>query len=213
MGFSMKRPAIARGMWVGLGLLWLAAVGVGFALLTRHSLTPGATHEAPAQWPQAAHPPRAEGRPTLVMLAHPRCPCTRASLGELAVVMEHARGQLDARVLFLRPEGTSGDWTQGPLWRAAAGIPGVRVLADEGGTQARLFGAVTSGHSLLYDAQGRLRFSGGLTVARGHRGDNPGRDAVEALLREAGGSGGTSQHAVYGCALEEPPEVRATNTP
>ncbi|NTX09998.1 RedB protein [Myxococcus sp. CA051A] len=209
----MKVPPLSRGGWLLMGLLWLVAMVVGFALLARHALTPGTAHESPARWPSSVSPPRAEGRPTLVMLAHPRCPCTRASLGELSVLMEHARGQLDARVLFLQPEGTSGDWTQGPLWRAAAAIPGVTVLKDAGGEQARRFGAVTSGHSLLYDAAGRLRFSGGITGARGHRGDNPGRDAVEALLREAGGVGGSSEHAVYGCALEEPPEARATNTP
>jgi len=209
----MKAPALSRGAWLLGGLLWLVATAAGFALLARHALTPGATLEAPSSWPASAHPPRAKGRPTLVMLAHPRCPCTRASLGELSVLMEHARGQLDARVLFLQPEGTSSDWTQGPLWRAAAAIPGVTVLVDTGGEQARGFGVATSGHSLLYDAAGRLRFSGGLTGARGHRGDNPGRDAVEALLREAGGVGGSSEHAVYGCALEEPPEARATHTP
>ncbi|WP_163863693.1 RedB protein [Myxococcus eversor] len=209
----MKVPALSRGAWLLGGLLWLVATAAGFALLARHALTPGETREAPSSWPSSAHPPRAEGRPTLVMLAHPRCPCTRASLGELSVLMEHARGQLDARVLFLQPEGTSSDWTQGPLWRAAAAIPGVTVLADMGGEQARGFGVATSGHSLFYDAAGRLRFSGGLTGARGHRGDNPGRDAVEALLREAGRVGGSSEHAVYGCALEEPPEARATNTP
>ncbi|MCE9668979.1 RedB protein [Myxococcus stipitatus] len=209
----MKFPGPARAGGWAVGVMWLVVVTGGMALLARHSLTPGDTRSAPASWPEAAHLPRTPGRPVLVMLAHPHCPCTRASLGELEVLMAHAGGRLDAVVLFAAPPGTGRDWTRGPLWGMAAAIPGVTVLEDRGGERARLFGAVTSGQSLLYDASGRLRFQGGMTQARGHRGDNPGRSAVEALLREEGGMGGLSEHAVYGCALEDTPEARAQNTP
>ena len=44
-------------------------------------------------------------------------------------------------------------------------------------------GATTSGHVLLYDAGGVLRFAGGITDGRGHEGDNAGLDAALALLR------------------------------
>lgn len=139
------------------------------------------------------------------MLAHPLCPCTRASLGELSLVMAKAQGRLDAFVLFLKPEGTGKDWEQGELWRAAAAIPGVTVLRDEGGAQAERFGAVTSGQVLFYDAGGTLRFSGGITAARGHAGDNAGRAAVEALLgADAPPREGMAGHAVFGCALDDP---------
>ncbi|MCP3098324.1 RedB protein [Myxococcus sp. K15C18031901] len=211
----MKHPGPARaGGWAVGVVMWLVVVTGGMALLARHSLTPGASRGAPEAWPASARLPRVEGRPLLLMLAHPHCPCTRASLGELEVLMAHAGGRLDAVVLFVAPPGTPRDWTRSPLWRSATAIPGVTVLEDVGGERARLFGAVTSGQSLLYDAAGRLRFQGGMTLARGHRGDNPGRSAVEALLREeAGGTGGLSENAVYGCALEDSPEARAQNTP
>ena len=41
----------------------------------------------------------------------------------------------------------------------------------------------TSGQVVVYDAKGALLFSGGITAARGHMGDNAGRDRITALLR------------------------------
>jgi hypothetical protein len=42
-------------------------------------------------------------------------------------------------------------------------------------------------------------FSGGITDARGHAGDNDGRDAVEAYL--TGGVPGCTQTPVFGCPI------------
>ncbi|QDE65915.1 RedB protein [Myxococcus xanthus] len=199
----MRRPVGKRGWWVVSGVVWLGGIVAGSLAMARYSLTPGESLAAPARWPGDSTVPRVEGRPTLVMLAHPLCPCTRASMGELSLVMAKAQGRLDAFVLFLKPEGTGQDWEQGELWRSAAAIPGVTALRDEGGAQAERFGAVTSGQVLFYDAGGTLRFSGGITTARGHTGDNAGRAAVEALLGDAPPEA-LSGHAVYGCELEDP---------
>ena len=62
--------------------------------------------------------------------------------------------------------------------------------------------SATSGHALLYDARSRLEFSGGITVARGHAGDNVGRSAIEALI--AGDVTVLRQAPVFGCALHNP---------
>ncbi|WP_224363433.1 RedB protein [Hyalangium versicolor] len=188
------------------GVLWLAAVLGGMAALARYAATPGEFHEAPARWPADSllHP--TPGRSLLVMLVHPRCPCSRASLGELATVMARAGGRVDAYVLFHRPEGESNRWVQGELWERAASIPGVTVLEDVGGAEARRLGATTSGHVLVFDGEGRLRFSGGITRSRGHAGDNAGRDTVEALLQ--GREEEEGRHPVYGCALESPAAPR-----
>ncbi|WP_426756546.1 RedB protein [Myxococcus sp. Y35] len=200
----MTPPVRKRAWLVLMGVIWAGGVTAGSLAMARYALTPGESREPPARWPVRSGLPRVEGRPTLVMLAHPRCPCTRASLGELSVVMAKARTRLDAFVLFLKPEGTEQDWEQGELWRAAAAIPGVTVLRDAGGVLAEGFGAVTSGQVLVYDAAGALRFSGGITPARGHAGDNAGRAAVEALLDEGPVLAERAGHAVYGCALENP---------
>jgi hypothetical protein len=58
---------------------------------------------------------------------------------------------------------------------------------------------VTSGQTFLYDARGTLLFSGGITGARGHAGDNAGRASIVALLNRAGAA--TTSTNVFGCSL------------
>jgi hypothetical protein len=116
------------------------------------------------------------------MFIHPHCPCSRASIGELAVLMAHCQGRVTTHVLFLRPAGMPLEWIRTDLWRDASAIPGVKVYCDDEGREARRFQIETSGDTALYDAKGQLLFHGGITGSRGHSGDNAGRDDVEALL-------------------------------
>lgn len=143
--------------------------------------------------------PLSAGQPTLVVFAHPRCPCSRASVGELALIMAKARGQVQARVWFYRPAGMPEDWAHTDLWHSASAIPGVSVAGDEGGAEAARFHATVSGQTLLYRGDGRRLFNGGITSARGHSGDNAGRSAVLALLQ--GHTFQAVETPVFGCAL------------
>jgi hypothetical protein len=43
-----------------------------------------------------------------MMFAHPQCECSRASLGELAIIMAQGRGQVNASVFFLSPAYRAG---------------------------------------------------------------------------------------------------------
>ena len=181
------------------GLLWLGLVGVGLGIVWDYENRPGSAAAAPPFWPAESQLQRAPDRPTLVMLAHPRCPCTRASLGELALLMAHSQGLVKASVLFYKPAGEPDEWAKTDLWQSAAAIPGVTVLPDDDGRAARWFNSTTSGQVVLYDAKGRLLFSGGITGSRGHSGDNDGRSAVVALLTR--GAAERSRHSVFGCAL------------
>jgi hypothetical protein len=182
------------------GLAWLAGLGVGLSVLWQYEHAPGAViATAPSSWPPHTGIGRVPGRATLVMLVHPQCPCSRASVGELALVMARAQGVVDAHVLFYRPAGVSSNWHETDLWSAAAAIPGVDVAVDEDGAEADRFGVATSGHTLLYDDRGQLQFSGGITGSRGHSGDNAGRSAiVSLLLHHAAERRSTS---VFGCSL------------
>lgn len=182
-----------------LGLVWLVGVGVGMNLLWGYASSPGETAMPPDRWPVECRIQPAPDRPTLVMLAHPRCPCTRASIRELALVMTACNGKLTAFVAFHRPANVSEDWAKTDLWTAALEIPGVSVLSDDGGELARSFNAATSGQVALYDSQGTLLFSGGITAARGHSGDNPGRSAIIALVTGTGFSKPAT--SVFGCDL------------
>jgi hypothetical protein len=187
-------------LWVPvIGAVWLAAAATGLWVLWRYDNTPGGAAQAPDRWPAATSIARATDRPTLVVLAHPHCSCTRASIGELAETIARAKTPPRTYVVFMAPTSLGEGWETTELWRMAARIPGVRVLRDADGREARHFGAVTSGQTLLYDERGTLVFSGGITGARAHAGNNVGRQSLVALLNhEPPARSGTN---VFGCAL------------
>jgi hypothetical protein len=160
---------------------------------------PGAAATPGPQWPVDTALARATDRPTLVLLAHPQCSCTRASLGELAETLARATELPRTYVVFLKPSSMPDGWEQSDLWHTAAALPGAIVIRDDDGLEAERFGAATSGQTMLYDAQGALLFSGGITGSRAHAGDNAGRSSVVALLNRAPAV--TASTNVFGCSL------------
>lgn len=182
-----------------LTVIWLCLVGIGMASLWKYQTTPGAVTASPQHWPADSAIKHNTNRPTLIMFAHPRCPCTRSSIRELALLMARCSGHVDARVLFFKSEEFSAGWEKTDLWASAAAIPEVKVSCDAEGVEAVRFHATTSGYVLLYDANGQLLFHGGITGARGHSGDNVGRNAIEEIL--INGLAQTKQTFVFGCPL------------
>jgi hypothetical protein len=178
---------------------WLLAVSSGLKLILSYESTAGASGQPPAEWPAESRIRRAPGMPTLVMMVHPHCPCSRASVGELALLMVAVQGRVNANVVFVKPKGFAEDWEKTNLWSSAAIIPGVSVSVDDEGVDASRFHSQTSGQVMLYSADGELLFSGGITAARGHSGDNAGRSAIVALLTSDGSA--IKQTPVFGCPL------------
>jgi hypothetical protein len=133
----------------------------------------------------------------LVVALHPQCPCSRATVAELARLLAHAPEPPDVHVLFVAPADVEDAWVRAGLWQAVADLPGLHVVRDDG-TEARRFGARVSGQVLVYDGAGQLRFNGGITGARGHEGDNAGRAGIEALLA---GRPHAASTFVFGCLL------------
>ncbi|MCU1235078.1 MAG: redB [Candidatus Solibacter sp.] len=181
--------------------VWARAVGVGVSVMLRYAYTPGRLAAATKEWPAGAGIEPAGGRATLIVFAHPQCPCSRATIAELAKIITCCRQDVDATVFFYLPSADARDWMATDLWRSAERIPGVRVMADVRGAEARRFGARTSGQTMLFDAGRRLVFNGGITAARGHYGDNDGEADIVALLR--GQSPAQRKTPVFGCALTE----------
>jgi len=181
------------------GGLWAAGAGWGLWVLAAYANSPGESGAVPAAWPAGSRLERAADRATLVMLAHPHCPCTRASIAELERALAAGGETVATHVVFIQPAAAGPEWRQSDLLRRAAAIPGVRVHWDAGEAEARRFGIQTSGHTLLYDAGGRLLFSGGITGARGHEGDNTGRSAIVSLLLQ--GKAARARSLVFGCSL------------
>jgi len=192
----------AKMMLIAAAVLWVFAVSAGLWIMWGYENSPGTAATPPARWPTESRIPRVSDGATLIMMAHPHCPCTRASVGELALLMAHTQGRVTAYVLLLKPQGVPENWEKTDLWNSAASIPGVHVLADEDGIEAERFHAATSGQTLLYDKNGRLLFSGGITAARGHSGDNTGRSAIVSLLMQ--GEAERTETFVFGCPLFDP---------
>ena len=181
---------------------WVLVIGTGLGLLWSYENAPGEAATPPAVWPCASRIPLAKDRATLVMLVHPHCPCSRASVGELDRLMAQAQGRVTAYALFLKPPDAPDDWEKTGLWQHATSIPGVTAIVDEDGVEAQRFCARTSGQTLLYSPAGQLLFSGGITGSRGHSGDNAGRSAIVALLQN--GETEAAKTFVYGCPLFAP---------
>jgi hypothetical protein len=178
-------------------MLWAASVMLGLLSLWHFAYTPGEPeNKAPVELPAELN--RIDGKPMLLVFAHPQCSCSQATIGEIARIRAEDR-DLDIRVFFYTPAETPESWTDTDLWKEARRIPGIRVQADAGGQRALRFGASTSGQAFFYDAGAHLAFAGGITAFRGHFGDNDGHDSIAALLH-----GRKPLHAttpVFGCGL------------
>jgi hypothetical protein len=190
---------IALPLRICICALWLFAVGAGTVVILDYQNTSGSVGVTPEHWPLGTQLTFDHNRDTLLMFAHPQCPCTRASMEELNRLLAQCNGRVVAHVFFFKPGNLPHDWTQTGLWRSAASIPGVTVQEDIDDTLARKFGAETSGYVLLYDTRGQLLFRGGITAGRGHAGDNAGESAIVSLI--TGQNTNLRQTPVYGCSL------------
>lgn len=186
-----------------LGLAWAGCVTGGMAALWRYGMTPAAAAAAPVTWPASARE-AASDKPTLLVFLHPKCPCSRTTVSELADILARRKDQPRVRVAMLRPGAMEPGWEQTSLWRNAAALPGAELKPDLDGTLAKQFGAVTSGQILLYAPSGQLVFNGGITAGRGHAGDNAGRRALVAALESISASSrplADTPSPVFGCEL------------
>lgn len=180
-------------------MMWLGTISTGMFVLWGYETKPGNSLAAPLHWPVKSTIERPVSQALLVVAVHPHCPCSRATIGELSRLMSRHAGHVKAQVLFVKPAGLPLDWEKTDLWQSAAAIPEVQIKCDENGAEAALFNALTSGQAMLYDKDGELLFSGGITAARGHFGDSIGQAAISSLLINEN----TEHHStpVYGCPL------------
>lgn len=201
----MRAPrtiALATGL-----VAWIGCMATGFALLQRYAATPGSARAPATDAASLMASYRQSGHGLVVMAVHPMCPCTDASLSELADLLARSNGRCDAVVLEFRPPAPPTDWPATEPFHFLGGVK-VPVVPDVGGRLAAALGAETSGHAVFVDSTGAVRFHGGITIARGHRGRSPAQDAILAALR--GSEMTLSAAPVFGCALE--PECKSETT-
>lgn len=189
-----------------LGITSICLVGLEMSTMERYEHTAGEPAGSPQRWPRTSRIGRQDGHFTLVIFAHPECPCTRASLAELRELLSQTGRSVDTWIQFRRPGMRPAEAQATGLWRTAAGIPGVTLALDRDGNEIRTFGVSVSGQALLYDPAGRLVFNGGLTAARGREGANAGIEAMRRLLRGETVASGPVRTPVFGCSLRTPPE-------
>lgn len=192
---------------------WLSLVVAGFLVLFDYETRAGSVGLVPQQWPEETRLDFSKNEFCLVMFIHPRCPCTAASLEELSKIMSRlnsqaARGHLKNRtrlnVVVLSPSSVPDSWVDTALLKTANTVPNSTVIMDRDGHESHLFGAMTSGHVVLYSPGGKLLFSGGVTGTRGHVGDNAGSEAVVHAVQVTSPIRGVLDSKVFGCALGEP---------
>jgi hypothetical protein len=186
---------------ISLSVVWLIAVGWAMIKITDYKMTPGQKAVPSLLWPRESKVQRNTHQATLVLFIHPHCPCTRATVSELARLMTTLQGKLSTCVLFIQPDPFSEEWVKTDLWTEVRRIPGVQTFVDHNGQEAEHFGSYTSGQVFVYAPDGRLMFNGGITPSRGHEGDNLGVRRIISLVRT--GHADQAQSAVFGCALQE----------
>jgi len=184
------------------GVLWLGVSFVGFWRLFKYESTPGASASRVNTLPTSGEIPRSGGKAALVLFAHPHCPCTRTTIGELEQLMAACDGRISASVFFFKPRGFPKNWEKTDLWFGAAAIHGVNVYTDLDGQEAQRLGAETSGQVFLFDKDGKQVFGGGITAGRGHAGESEGRSAIVNWVNS--NSRILSQTPVFGCSLTGP---------
>jgi hypothetical protein len=85
-------------------------------------------------------------------------------------------------VVAAAPRSSGDQWWSTPFLDRAAKLPNACLVRDSGGVETTLFGARISGTVLLFDSKGNRLYAGGVTMSRGHAGDNVGLQAVTDLL-------------------------------
>jgi hypothetical protein len=197
---SMRANQLAPAWLFGI-VVWLAVMAGSYAWLLRYSFAGGRTSVAPRTIPAGLGMSPRLTRPQLLLALHPRCPCSRATVNELAKILTRAPQACDVTVFMYKPPGEPDSWLESGLLDACRRM-GCQIRPDPGGRLAASLGNLTSGGVVLYDAGGKLRYQGGITGSRGHEGDNAGEQAIIEIL--LGRRSGHKSMPVFGCPIQRP---------
>lgn len=205
----MRIIVVLTSLFLGSVLL------VGLGLLTHYQTQPGPVGEIPAELTPAALASlsnasvdsvgvgrgvtSSESPWQLLIFAHPKCPCTRATINNLELALRTANHRLEIVPVIFRPIHGDATWLQTESTERLS-LVAQRPLVDDVDSQlARQFGVRVSGHCLLYDGDGKLRFSGGITASRGHEGRCRPLSALTKALE--GHPIAQTKWPVYGCQM------------
>jgi hypothetical protein len=203
LDFGIVRRTRQISMLLMTILIWGSCIAAGLAYLREYETTPGVARPQPTSWQATSKLEFMPGKFNCVMMVHPRCPCSLASLRELRSLVERHPDQIAVHILFWVPSQSGSEWNQTEAWHLASLIPMARLYSDEEGIEAELFGATTSGHTILFQSDGTRIFSGGLTVSRGASNDGSGQQVISRVID--GTKSCERSTPVFGCPLFDPP--------
>lgn len=191
---------------------WGLVLILGFAWMEAFEATPGERGKGAEVWPRDSRLSLNADRLTLVMVLHPWCACSRASVGELERFVARHQSQLAIHFVMTHPDpglnSPEADSDRSSLRALTRRIPGAFCHEDPQGVETGKFGARTSGETFVYAPEGQLLFHGGMTSRRGQMGPSPGLDALERLVAEK--PSGTIVTTVFGCCLPSSTDSQET---
>ncbi|GAA4426521.1 hypothetical protein GCM10023155_14820 [Bremerella cremea] len=189
-------------------LVWGCLIAVGFIALLFYHNTPGTRSDSNPVWQVNRLIELDPSRANLLVFIHPQCPCSTATMGELARIQAACGSNVLTHLILYQPDNEK--WSTASMMAQAIEIPNLHILADPKGNLAKQFGAETSGHAMLFAPDGHRIFSGGITAGRGCEGDNPGRQAVISYVNQH--QVFCDKASVYGCPIVEGLTAKRTET-
>ena len=182
--------------------VWVGLLSVGHLVLFEYEMTAGPLIDSRRVFPNNSEIKITHGRQNIILFLHPACPCSDATVQEFHKLMREGDKDSVGTAVIYMPRKMEGEWSLQPIISSVKRIRNVSVVHDTDGSLARLFGATTSGHVLVYDGRGVLQFSGGITGSRGHVGDNQYFDLARTSVLAKNPKFATAP--VFGCSLGEP---------
>ena len=179
-------------------VLWAMLVATGLVWMTAYSMSPGVEVEPLTGRPANSSIFFSDDVPTLVAFLHPRCPCTQPTMGSLAKLMAK-KHQIVVQPIFFLPGTKPDSWARADYWDRLMASGAHRPMIDVDGRFARQCRVTTSGHVILFAADGRVLYSGGITGGRVHEGDNMGLTRLNRILD--GVPVENPSFPVYGCSI------------
>lgn len=200
MSICSQSNLIRRFALVAWVVALLASITMVYRAAAATPQVAPATREDPSSWPAKSRWQPTPGRTTVVIIAHPECPCTRATITNLLPVLRSSTRPVDTVLILAGPAVTTQPGsTERSLVDALAPTA---LLRDRDGREAALFGATTSGHVVVFDPRASRVFSGGTTPVRGHVGPC---DALDRFTRATlADQPAPAPTAVRGCPLMGP---------
>ncbi|WP_166831099.1 RedB [Thalassoroseus pseudoceratinae] len=185
----------------------LSTTLVGYVILMDYSSRPGPEAEVLSTITEdelTQFSGHKQGRPTIVLFYHPKCPCTFATVRSLERLSMRFHNEPQIHAVAYCPENKTDVWIESRTTSSLRSLPGSRVHIDREGRMCQQFGVTTSGHILVYDSDGHLTFSGGTTSSRGHEGDcAASQELVRIVNSETTAIDVCTKSPVFGCSILE----------